>query len=81
MLMSMRNVYSQDPRLCKWREDFESLMLSERDVRRIYNVFRKVDIDGGGTIDILEMIMFLDIERTPFSTRVFSIMDEVAFSF
>lgn len=55
-------------------------MLSERDVRRIYNVFRKVDIDGGGTIDILEMIMFLDIERTPFSTRVFSIMDEVVFS-
>jgi Ca2+-binding EF-hand superfamily protein len=51
--------------------------LSERDIRRLYSIFRRVDVDGGGTIDIMEMFMFLDIERTPFTVQVFSIMDEV----
>lgn len=73
----VRNVYSQDPRLLKWKGDFDALLLSEHDIRRLYSIFRRIDVDSGGTIDIMEMFMFLDIERTPFTVQVFSIMDEV----
>jgi hypothetical protein len=71
------NAYRFDPRLSQWRSDFEKLMLSEFDVRRLYSIFRHIDVDGSGSIDILELLMFLDVERTKFSTQVFSVMDEV----
>ncbi len=75
-LVLLLNVYSCDPRLLQWKEQFETLQLSEFDIRRLYSIFRHVDVDGSGTIDILELLMFLDIERTRFSQQVFSIMDE-----
>lgn len=75
------NVYKFDPRLLNYKEEFEKLQLSEFDIRRLYSIFRHIDVDGSGTIDILELLMFLDIERTKFSRQVFSIMDEVILFF
>jgi hypothetical protein len=76
-LVLLVNVYRFDPRLLKWKSDFEKLMLSEFDIRRLYSIFRQVDVDGSGTIEILESLMFFDIESTKFSRQVFSVMDEV----
>lgn len=73
------NVYKFDPRLLNYKNEFERLQLNEFDIRRLYSIFRQIDVDGSGNIDILELLMFLDIERTKFSKQVFSIMDEVYF--
>jgi Ca2+-binding EF-hand superfamily protein len=77
-LILLVNVYRFDQRLLKWRTDFEKLMLSEFDIRRLYSIFRQIDVDGSGTIDILESLMFFDVESTRFSRQVFSVMDEVS---
>lgn len=77
-LILLVNVYKFDERLLKWKNDFEKLMLSEFDIRRLYSIFRQIDVDGSGTIEILELLMFLDIESTKFSRQVFSVMDEVS---
>jgi serine/threonine-protein phosphatase 2B regulatory subunit len=36
----------------------------------------KIDKDASGTIEVFEMLMHFDIERTPFTKRVFSIFDD-----
>ena len=33
-------------------------------------------MDGGGTIDLTELLTIIELERTPFTERVFSIFDE-----
>lgn len=37
--------------------------------------FDSIDIDCSGQVSCLELLMRLDIERTPFSRKVFSIFD------
>ena len=45
------------------------------DVVQLLNVFLKVDDDRSEMVDSLEFLMFCDLERTPFSERVFNIFD------
>lgn len=59
----------------KWRTDFEALKLGSNDIAALYRVFSKIDGDNSGEIDVLELLMFLDIERSDFSTQVFAVMD------
>lgn len=33
-------------------------------------------MDGGGTIDLLELLTVIDVERTPFTERIFQIFDD-----
>ena len=70
-----KHVYSTFPDLQKWKNQFESLGMLEVDIGRLYKIFLKVDTDRGGKINLLELLMFLDIERTSFNKRVFSIFD------
>lgn len=58
------------------RELFTALMLSERDVGRFYYMFRKIDNDDSGLIELAELLAFLDLDKTPFTKRVFQIFDE-----
>lgn len=75
LFLLLRNIYRYDRKLTQWRDDFESLMLTELDIRRLYNIFRHIDVDGSNEIDVLEMLMYMDIESTVFTRQVFSIMD------
>jgi Ca2+-binding EF-hand superfamily protein len=68
--------FSQSHEFQKWSEAFEALQISRNDLYRFYKVFGKVDLDGGGTIDLVEMLTVIDVERTPFTERVFSIFDD-----
>ena len=77
LFLLLRNIYRYDRKLTQWRDDFESLMLTELDIRRLYNIFRHIDVDGSNEIDVLEMLMYMDIESTVFTRQVFSIMDVV----
>jgi len=40
-------------------------------VNRLYSVFVDMDRDGAGSIDLQEMIRYLQLEETPFTDRVF----------
>lgn len=58
-----------------WLELFAAMKLSKSEVQRMYNIFRKVDLDGGGSVDIVELLTLLDIERTRFTEQVFTVFD------
>ena len=71
-----RNIYKNEPKIIRHRQAFESLKLNELDIGRFRRIFNKIDKDRSGTIELLELLMYLDIERTPFTKRVFSIFDD-----
>ncbi len=59
----------------EWFRQFYALKLTRSEIRRLYDLFRKIDMDRSGSIDIVEMLTFLDIENTSFNHRVFSVFD------
>jgi hypothetical protein len=40
-VLSRKNVYS-DAKIAIWKDEFEALKLSEKEVRKIYKIFNKV---------------------------------------
>jgi Ca2+-binding EF-hand superfamily protein len=52
------------------------MKFTKREIAQLYNLFCKADVDLSGTVDMVELLTLLDIERTSFSVRVFSIFDE-----
>lgn len=69
-------VYEFEPKLLEWRSDFEALQFKEQDIGRLYRIYNKIDEDKSGLIDYMEMLSFFDVDRTPFSKRVFTMFDE-----
>lgn len=70
------NIYELRPDLMPWRHVFEALKLTNYYLLQMHQVFRKIDVNNSGTIEIIELLNFLDIERTRFTKRVFSIFDD-----
>lgn len=68
--------YKHNARIAAWKPEFDVLCLTERDIGRLYKIFRKVDVDGSGQIELAELLVHMDVDRTPFTQRVFSIFDE-----
>jgi Ca2+-binding EF-hand superfamily protein len=60
----------------EWNKTYKALKISKNELSQLFKKFKKVDLDGGGTIDVVELLTVIDVERTPFSERVFSIFDE-----
>lgn len=54
---------------------FKSLGLRSREVVKLVNLFLKIDADRGGTIDMFEFLMAVDVDRTPFASTIFSVFD------
>lgn len=71
------SIYSEREEIKDEKEFYDSLRLKEKDIGSLYRIFNRVDKDHSGTIDIIELLMYLDIERTPFSLRCFSVLDVV----
>lgn len=70
------NIYSSEPELRQYAPTFRSLQLEEADIGRLRKIFMSIDTDGSGQIELLELLMYMDLERTPFTKRVFSIFDD-----
>jgi Ca2+-binding EF-hand superfamily protein len=59
----------------EWYKQFIALKLSRSEIKKLFNLYRKIDMDRSGSIDIIEMLTFLDVENTSFNQRVFSVFD------
>jgi Ca2+-binding EF-hand superfamily protein len=42
----------------------------------MFAIYNKVDSDRSGSIDVVELLTLLDIERTAFTERIFSAFDK-----
>ena len=71
-----KDIYTTHGQFGQYKSTFESLQLEEGDIGSFYRIFRTIDVDGSGTIEIAEMLAFLDVDRTKFSKRLFSIFDD-----
>jgi len=69
------HVYSAEPITKQWKKLFEILQLSEDDVGLLYLIFQKMDKTKTGAISTSAMLNFLDVDRTKFTKRVFSMFD------
>jgi Ca2+-binding EF-hand superfamily protein len=58
-----------------WMELFASMKLTKREVAQMYDIFKKVDLDDSGCVDIVELLTLLDVERTVFTEHVFTVFD------
>ncbi len=66
----------QDPSILPCKPLFEALQLHYSAVGRLHEIFRAVDIDNSGTIELNELLNFLNVDRSPFRNRVFQMCDE-----
>ena len=55
---------------------FETMQLSKSVVRKLFYAFKKFDMDGSGSIGLVELLTQLDLPRTKFTEKVFSIFDD-----
>lgn len=65
-----------NPMYRDWNDKFSALMITKSEIRKFHKYFCKADLDGSGTISLLELLTVIDVERTPFTKRVFSIFDD-----
>lgn len=60
----------------EWNKQFSLLGLNNTLIDLLYKHFAKADTEGNESIDSLEILMFLDVDRTPFTERLFKIFDK-----
>jgi serine/threonine-protein phosphatase 2B regulatory subunit len=64
------------PQFQEWNKTWTALRITKQEIYKLFKKYQKVDLDKGGTIDVVELLTVLDVERTRFTERVFSIFDE-----
>lgn len=60
----------------EWMDVFKAMKLTRGEVIQMLEIYNKVDCDGSGNIDVVELLTLLDIERTAFTERIFSAFDK-----
>lgn len=55
---------------------FSAMQFTKSEIRKLYNIFTTVDVDGSGSIALAELLAHIDIARTPFTEKIFSIFDD-----
>jgi len=64
-----------NPKVARYRRQFELLGLSEAHVKKLWQLFTRADATKDEKIGALECLMMLDIENTPFNRKVFAVFD------
>ena len=64
-----------NPKILAWKPQFEALQFNTDTITKIYQIYRKIDVDDSGSIDVYELLTFFDMEGTKFQARVFTILD------
>jgi hypothetical protein len=68
-------LYVNNPEFEAHDQTFKSLGFSDVDLSYMHGVFRSIDKDLSGEISLIEMLEHLDVPRTAFAKRVFSIFE------
>lgn len=64
------------PEVAAKREIYEAFAFNELDIGRLHKVYRKIDNDSSNSIELAELLAFLDLDRTRFTKRIFTMFDE-----
>jgi len=59
-----------------WNEHFKILSLSLSDLKNLHKIFSRVDFDNSGDISLAELLAHINLDRTRFTERIFSIFDD-----
>lgn len=70
-----RNIYRKHD-MEHLEETFDALCLRPEDIGVFMRMFKKIDVDKSGQIDVAELLAFLNIDRTQFTQRLFTIFDD-----
>ena len=54
---------------------FQTIQLDKSEVRKLFHLFHLIDDEGNGNLDLNDMLMYLEVIKTGFSERIFSIFD------
>ena len=60
----------------EWLDVFYAMKLTRPEVVKMYEIYLQVDTDKSGSIDVVELLTLLDVERTDFTERIFSAFDK-----
>jgi hypothetical protein len=60
----------------EWMDVFKAMKLKHPEVTAMFAIYNKVDADRSGSIDVVELLTLLDIERTAFTERIFAAFDK-----
>ncbi len=55
---------------------FEGMHLYERDIRRLHRVFERMDTDKSNSIGMAELLGHIDLPRTAYTEKIFTIFDK-----
>lgn len=50
-------------------------LVTQQEIKRLFNGFKKIDLNGDGTLTKQEFMTIPDVERNPLAERVFSVFD------
>lgn len=67
------NIDNEVPK--SWMELFAAMRLTKNEVIQLHKTFKKVDFDKSGSVDIVELLTLLCVERTRFTEQLFKVFD------
>lgn len=70
------DVAKRAPQFQKDMIQYQAMQLAEREIRKLFDEFRKVDVDGSGSIALSELLVYINLPITNFTRKVFSIFDD-----
>ena len=71
---SFETVYKTE-QFQEWMKQFEAMQLTKNEIRTMFKIFSRVDFDKSGSIALAELLAHIDLDRTRFTERIFSIFD------
>lgn len=58
-----------------WIHIFNALKLHRREIKKLHKVFRNIDTNSDGSVDVSDILAILDIQKTKFTERIFASYD------
>ena len=68
-------IYEKKEDVKKYEGDFELMGLTQKDIGRLFEAFQLIDIDQSGSIILLELVEYLDLEESSFVKKAFNVFD------
>lgn len=68
--------YLAKPEMKDAMRQFKAMQFNKGEVRKLYKIYRAVEVDGSGTIALGELLAHIQLTCTPFTEKIFSIFDD-----